>query len=512
MGLKEKASKYKEATDYDKFKHLEERYGGKIMTKEDLIEFKNEIYLQIDNITSQLDRKLIDMQTLFEIGRELNSTLHVSDLLQIIIFTLMGQFQIGDVAIFSINESNADLIGNNGFVGIESFEISEQFAEFISSKDNAVDLSEMSGFDTECSYLKSFNAICLIPMKGKEDIAGFILIGNKMSGLEYNPEEKEFTYTMASLAGIALENAKLYDRLAQKYNELSTLYEVSKVINSSDDYNLVLSLILETVTTGFGVKTALLLSIKEDSCIIAESVGLDNAIKDENIELGETESSLMKANEVGIVEISQSIKEIAPNFDKALFVPLISVGTKVGALVIFDSEKYSIKTNNENLINLYSIIASQISPPIFMTKLIKQKQETIQDPFTPVLNLVESEILKANEFSLDVTFAMLKLKNFNKHLEFYGGNKTYKKFDILSSKIMKILPNTAETTRYSSNKILFILPGIAQTDFEDFKDAVLEVSTEVFKDSTEVDIGIDFLSIMYPDECQDKYSILSLIE
>ena len=317
---------------------------------------------------------------------------------------------------------------------------------------------------------------------------------------------------MASLTGIALDNARLYSELDKRYQELSTLYKVSNVINSSDDYDLVLGLILETITTGFGVKKAILLSREEEIYIVNETVGLDSSVKGTEINLTNTENKMMEDNITGILEINPDITPFAGDLARCLFVPLRSVAAKVGAVVILEFENYSIHPDNTDIINLFAIIASQIAPPVFMTRMIKEEKTRIQDPFTPLVDLINKEIEKVENFGMDITFGMLKLGNFNKYIEFYGGGKAFLKFDGLSVKIRKELPETVKPVRYGSNRILFIMPAVAPTDFDDIKETILTVSQNHFKDDQEVDIGLDFLSVKYPDETEDKFAILSRIE
>jgi transcriptional regulator with GAF, ATPase, and Fis domain len=512
MGLREKASRYRIGKSEDIIENFELLFAGKTLTQSELTDIKHEIKSRISEITSILDRKLIDMNTLFEIGKELNSTLHVDDLMQIVIFTLMGQFQIFDVAIYFIRDSHTDLHAQKGFTDLPGFEFSAKFIDFIGSKDNALAVDELLEYPDEYTHLFNSGATLVIPVKGKNRLMGMIFLGAKMNNEKFADEEKGFSYTLASLAGIALDNARLYSELDKRYQELSTLYKVSNVINSSDDYDLVLALILETITTGFGVKKALVLSHDDNIYQVVETVGMDSSLKTMEINFTNTENKMMDDNVTGILDINPDLSQYASDFLRCLFIPLRSVAAKVGAIIIFEFDQYTVHPENTDLINLFSIIASQIAPPVFMTKLIKMEKEKIQDPFTPLLELINKEIEKVENFGVDITFAMLKLTNFNKYIEFYGGGKAFQKFDALSAKIKKDLPPEVKPVRYGSNRILFIMPAIAQTDFEDVKDSILLTSQSFFKDDQEVDIGIDFLSVKYPDDTEDKFAILSRIE
>lgn len=511
MGLRERASKLK-IGDLSRIDNLENLYSGKTLSREELAGLKCEIDKQISDVTSRLDRKLIDMQTLFEIGKELTSTLNLTDLLQVIIFTLMGNFQVSDVAIFSFDEDAVSILGQRGFAALTPFPAGDGFKEKLSKSDRALQLDELTGLDREYKELKNAGARIVTPVKGKDKLIGFIAIGARMFGENFNTDECSFIYTMAILAGIALENARLYDELNRKLDELSTLYNVSSVINSTDDYDVAVSLILETINTGFGVKSAVLVINEGGKFIVRECSGLSRELVGMEYAYDEREKAQIDAKTAGVVPVSASLAPSLPGRENALFVPLTSAGKNVGALIVYEFEKYKIRETDTELSNLFSVIASQIAPPIITTMMIRDEKHSIRDPFAPVLDAVSSHIERAAGFGMDVTFAMLKLANFNKFVELHGGDRAYGILNELSAKIRERVPEEYEIIRYSSSKLLFILPAVSDSDLDEFKDTVLSLSRQYFGSVQEMDIGIDLLTAKYPSDAGDPYQLLSRIE
>ncbi len=511
MGLRDKAAQFRWGTNNIDLDHLEENYADKVLSKGELLAIKSQIKSKIDSVHNILDRKLIDMQTLLEISSEINSTLNIKDLLQIIIFTFMGHFQISDVAIFKIEDARALIIGKQGFNTLKDIDLSINFMTFLNEGDNLNQIYSLDQFKLLAETLKGISISGFIPLKGKDGIFGLIFLGNKYDNSEFSDQEKDFSITLSSLAGIALENASLYERLDSKYQELSALYDVSKVINSSSDFELVLSLVMETITTGFGISQAILLINDNESYIIKQQTGLGDEILEQTISLSQDEMDILKDNQVIHMSINTQLQDLCQNNQNALWVPLNSIDTNAGALLIFRSENYILSNGNDNLISLFSIISSQMAPPILMTKLLKDNQENILDPFHPVIQKIIDEAKKASQYNIDITFAMLTLQNLKEYQKNHGYKTAYDRLEDFSSKLMSQLPPNSNMIRYTSQKFLLFLPAIPETDLEDLKAGITRLcETEFSKE--QISLNPQILTVTYPQDCDDHYAILSRIE
>ncbi len=523
MGLRDKAVKYRDIPIYDKIKNFEVYFEGKVLNRQDLIEIKSEFNRGLSEVKEKLERKLIDIQTLFEIGRELNSTLNVSELIQILVFTLMGQFRLSEIAIFILTDKTFILSDQKGLEDIGSFNASPDLIQYLIVNDGVINLSEALPYINNLSISGNPKITKLVPLKNNDKLVGLIIIGNKPENLAYTDEELQFFFTLASLAGVALDNAGLYGelknaytRLDKKLSELSTLYEISKVINSSDDPQVVLSLIMETITTGFGVKKALLFTQEDGKYVVRKVAGLDEAIINCSVNLSGREESIFNNNKPGVIEFIVKFDDYK-NGDMELsggyiLIPLISLDKQVGGIIIFSIDNYAINMNNNELLDLFSIISSQISHPIRISQMIQDQKSRFQDTFHPVLSLMENHISKAETFGVGVTFAMLKLKNFSKYIQFYSGNTAYQKLDNFNETLLKELPLTSTVIRYTAGSILIILPAIAESDLDDIKNRIYQAARNEFDNDRQINVEADILTASYPDDGEDKMSLLNMIE
>jgi PAS domain S-box-containing protein len=98
------------------------------------------------------------------------------------------------------------------------------------------DPSEKEKLKLVAEELEKFEAAIAVPAFHKGKLVGVLTLGEKLSGEIYNPDDLELLLTMASEAGIAIENAKLYRDITETRNYLNNL------IQSSDDAIITLNL------------------------------------------------------------------------------------------------------------------------------------------------------------------------------------------------------------------------------------------------------------------------------
>jgi len=66
--------------------------------------------------------------------------------------------------------------------------------------------------------------IC-VPAFSKSQMLGFLALGEKLSGDTYSQEDLDVLLTLANEGAVALENAKLYEQLFQRMNQIEDLYQ-----------------------------------------------------------------------------------------------------------------------------------------------------------------------------------------------------------------------------------------------------------------------------------------------
>lgn len=443
-----------------------------------------EVNIDLTHAQTTLDKKIHDVNTLFEIGKELNSSLDIDELLEIILLTCMGQMGVDHIAVLIKNQDFISIRGQRGLddVDIHSIAIPVE-NEFISSMETTelpVTLDELNvqpGGSEVVNIFTRLHSEIIVPLIAKGNLNGFIAIGKKMSRTPYNQEDKDFLSMLASMAAIAVDNASLYsnlktanEELAQNFKEFSTLYEISKIINSSDELDEVLKLALETMSTGFGVECAsLCLYDEKGNMHIQQSIGLSEetissfVITPENA----TFSLLMETGEPEILEDFKTLEDVYPLFSEAdmnhidmfLSIPLTGSEKKLGLLNIHKINRSEEETiNTEKDLKLFALFASQIAPPILTTQMLKSGVLNHLDLFIPLVEKLEKEIELARDFDVPLNLILLKIQGAPSYPE------EEEAMNELTGIFKNILAEGQSVYRYGRNRMLLIMPNLSQDE------------------------------------------------
>ncbi len=399
-------------------------------------------------------KKVIDLYTIFEIAKELNSSLNIESLIKTIILTSMGHLLVETGVIFVFNEKNKKIIfkeakGIKEGLGNIEFTEDEELIRYIKTIAKPTYKKEVHNKINPEHYeslLNNLNCELIVPFLFKNKMNGILFLGPKPGGIPFSDSNLEFIMALSNFAAIALENAQLYTDLDLKVRELSALYNISKEINKSDQINIVLDLMLETITSGFGVK----------KCSIILYNDLKNIyIPQKNYNIDEDEANKILAF---IVEkkLDNALDKNEPilitqhallNNQIFFSIPLVAGSKKVGLLNIYELEKNIMI--DEDLKQIFSIIASQMAPPIVLTSYLSHRDEFKEDPYDYIYNDLDNMITKAKETGINFIIARLKLTD---------AQIDFDKIKSIIQKIKPLLQPTDTLIHSNYNELLLFFP------------------------------------------------------
>ena len=113
-----------------------------------------------------------------------------------------------------------------------------------------------------------------VPLRGTEQLIGWITIGPKRSGEPYRENDVVFLTTLANQTAIALENAQLLEAAERRALQLATLNQVSRTVNQTLDLKAVLQLIMEKSLELLDAEAGSLLLADENARILTFEVVL----------------------------------------------------------------------------------------------------------------------------------------------------------------------------------------------------------------------------------------------
>jgi sigma-B regulation protein RsbU (phosphoserine phosphatase) len=129
-------------------------------------------------------------------------------------------------------------------------------------------------------YFATCGQELIIPISSQRKVLGLIAIGSRLSQKQYTPGDNQLIQSLVNLSGAAIEKAVIIEQLKEvnrtldhKYQELNTLFDLSKEFNVGLDVSKVIRLITFALLGQVGVhKYAICLRNGEELQIIASKL------------------------------------------------------------------------------------------------------------------------------------------------------------------------------------------------------------------------------------------------
>lgn len=203
-------------------------------------------FIEIQNKTIELDKKVSYLETTYELGRAVVTELVLDKLLENIITRISGVYgEVKRISIMLYDPSREILeirssrglnkeIVEKGYIqveeGISGTVIKNGKALLINSEEKSVESDKLIN-ETEIS-----SSMC-VPIKYYNDVIGVISISDRLNGEKFEQEDLALLESVSYYVAIALKNAKLYEELDSKLLILSSLQIMTGLINSDLESN-----------------------------------------------------------------------------------------------------------------------------------------------------------------------------------------------------------------------------------------------------------------------------------
>lgn len=204
---------------------------GKKLTNQSLTEEETEFLTSLSNIATtsienalvfekltkvnlELDHKIQELNTLFDIGKELNLTFDKQTILKLISYALMGQVTVNNF-IIAVKENN---YFKTEFVKGSQFKLNTgEKCHHLCDKSALITSPYIREDNTEYDDLLIEKGIqVVVPMHIQNEIKGFIFLGDKITKQDFRSSDLEFLQTLGNIAIISLENARLFQETLEK--------------------------------------------------------------------------------------------------------------------------------------------------------------------------------------------------------------------------------------------------------------------------------------------------------
>lgn len=176
------------------------------------------IVQKMEQVNRQLDKKIQELNTLFEIGKELNATLDPDKIVNLMIYAIMGEMVVNRCFVFLSQDGSLQLAVARGLQTepeqTEPF-LRAGFLKSLSRVKQALILNDQS-LSRNLAFLKGQRIQVILPMRIQDKRKGYVLLGEKITKQPFREDELEFLTTLVNQAMISLENARLFKEALEK--------------------------------------------------------------------------------------------------------------------------------------------------------------------------------------------------------------------------------------------------------------------------------------------------------
>ncbi|RPI02513.1 MAG: hypothetical protein EHM72_03990 [Calditrichaeota bacterium] len=175
-------------------------------------------FQKLEALNRRLDKKVQELNTLFDVGKELNATLDKQHILSILQFTILGEMAANKMIIFIFENGRFNLKISNWPEDdkIEIAMMRPAVGELFLAQKEPIHLR-----DEDCPrrfrYFLKFGVKVIVPMRIQDATQGVLFLGSKLSGFSYLGEDLEFLSTLSNRVMISWENARLFEETLEKH-------------------------------------------------------------------------------------------------------------------------------------------------------------------------------------------------------------------------------------------------------------------------------------------------------
>mgnify|MGYP001476350639 FL=1 len=185
-------------------------------------------YELIENVESkktELNIKLLELETLFDIGVAISSVLDVNDLAQEVLFRAIGVLNASK-GMFLYQNQNSPILDILSIFnwGDNKFLLSNKIDVFQQMKNGNRGIILTSKHKTDVQKKLNENNLLIVPLRANQNLLGYMILCNKETrkGVEdFNELDLDILTSLSNQAAVAMDNANLFKEIteAKQFNE-----------------------------------------------------------------------------------------------------------------------------------------------------------------------------------------------------------------------------------------------------------------------------------------------------
>ena len=171
------------------------------------------VFEQLNSVNRELDKKIQELNTLFEIGKEFNHIFDEQGILKQLSYSLMGQMLINQFFIALKTENDLKIVYKKG-----SHFTTDNLNKCMTFCNQMTDILQpvILSYNEKYEQLYEIGVRAIIPMNIQNENGGYIFLGDKLDKSEINKNNLEFLTTLGNMTMISIENARLFQETLEK--------------------------------------------------------------------------------------------------------------------------------------------------------------------------------------------------------------------------------------------------------------------------------------------------------
>lgn len=302
-----------------------------------------------DDRLDQLDKKLLELTSLFDICRSLTSSLSLRSILENLLRIPMGQLLIGKGIVLLKNPTSSE------FTVEELKGMSRQLVHksllIHAPPEHLIRLDQPFENTGWTDFFKEFGIQIILPLASSRGTIGLAGFGPKINGKPFEESEIEFLDSLSGIAATAVSNGMMVEEiqsvnrlLDRKVQQLNTLFDISRELNTTLDRNKIGSLLGFAVMGELLVNRCLVLVREEGHMRVLIAKGVRETV-DVDPDLDRVFETVF-LNDTDLFESTRrmGINVIVPMRIQNEIKGLLAVGTKISGGAFSETEIEFLKT------------------------------------------------------------------------------------------------------------------------------------------------------------------------
>lgn len=166
---------------------------------------------ELKQANRDLDGKIQQLNTLFDLSQEFNATLERNRLVKLLSFALMGQMLVGKHVLLLRNDGGFEVAASKGI----RREMDGPVIERLFGLRDLL-LLDKDAASEEWELLDACGLVLALPLRNQDETNGVLLLGAKMTGQSYTSEDIEFLSALGNLAFVSIQNLHLVEQQIEK--------------------------------------------------------------------------------------------------------------------------------------------------------------------------------------------------------------------------------------------------------------------------------------------------------